>query len=393
MFRVFWLIAAVLVLVGQAQAHRLNESYVYFNVTDDGLSGRIEATFTDINKVVDLDRDGDGAVTDAEFEAKIPEVQAYFAERLAFSSNGTSLIPVFTDVRYLEIDVDTFALMAFDLPELTATPDAIDMEYRFLFDTVETTHRGFAIIESNTRTGVENNEAQFSLIFGPGEERQSLSLIGRPWPEIFVEFIEHGIWHILIGYDHILFIVTLLLASVLVLRNNTEWVPTETFGAAFWTVAKIVTLFTVAHTITLSLAALGIIQLPIVLVEAVIALSIAIVALDNIFPLFHRRAWLVVFLFGLFHGLGFANVLAPLGVDQNAKTVALVGFNLGVEIGQLAIVAVVFPVLFLLRRWSLYVPLVLKVGSAGLIAIALFWFIERTFDIFGNVTAAIFGGG
>lgn len=388
MKRLLFLVIASFLVAGPAEAHRLNESYIYFNVTDEALEGRVEATLGDIDKVIPLDADADGAITEAELLARESEVRAYFAERLHLWDAGRKLDPTFTRTEFLKVEFDTFALLRFELPGLTRTPDVLDMEYVFLFDGADPTHRGFAIIESNTRTGAEGNEAIFSHIFGPGTERHPLSLVPRPWTEIFVEFVKHGIWHILIGYDHILFLVTLLLSSVLFLRGR-QWAPVETFGAGIWNVFKIVTVFTVAHTITLTLAATGVVTLPVVFVEAVIAASIAVVALDNIIPVFHRRQWVVVFLFGLFHGFGFANVLAPLGVDQHAKTAALAAFNIGVEIGQMTIVVVVFPILYMLRRSRFYVPVVLWFGSAMLILIALYWFFERTFDVFGNVTGTL----
>ena len=117
------------------------------------------------------------------------------------------------------------------------------------------------------------------------------------------------------------------------------------------------------------------------LVEGVIALSIAIVALNILRPFLDRKVWVVVFVFGLFHGLGFASVLEPLGVSGASKSAALVGFNVGVEIGQLAIIIVVFPVLFLLREWKGYKPLALQLGSVALMLVSIFWFVERTIDV------------
>lgn len=153
------------------------------------------------------------------------------------------------------------------------------------------------------------------------------------------------------------------------------------FKSAFLFVVKVITLFTVAHSVTLSLSALGIVKLPVRLVEAVIAVSIIVVALNNIFPVFNRRIWLVVFGFGLFHGLGFANVLAPLGAERSSLLTALVGFNVGVEIGQLAIIAVVFPLFFMMRNWRAYQFQVLGLGSAALILVSSFWFAERAFGL------------
>jgi len=136
------------------------------------------------------------------------------------------------------------------------------------------------------------------------------------------------VWHIWIGFDHILFLLSLLLPAVLAFGGG-RWQAVERFAPAFWDVFKIVTSFTVAHSITLSLAALGVISLPSRLVESAIATSVVLAALNNVFPLVHGRRWMVAFFFGLVHGFGFASVLRDLGLPQNALLIALVGFNLG----------------------------------------------------------------
>ncbi len=156
-------------------------------------------------------------------------------------------------------------------------------------------------------------------------------------------------WHIWIGFDHILFLLSLLLPAVLIWRAS-RWQAVETFRAAFVDVFRIVTSFTVAHSITLSLATLGFVSLPSRWVESAIAASVVLAALNNLWPLFHGRRWMVAFGFGLIHGFGFASVLVDLGLPRETLVLALVGFNLGVEAGQLAIVALFLPLAFALRR-------------------------------------------
>ena len=132
---------------------------------------------------------------------------------------------------------------------------------------------------------------------------------------------------------------------------------------------------------TLSLAALGIVQLPSRLVEVVIALSIAIAAFDILKPIFHSKVWLVVLGFGLFHGFGFAGALSGMGIFGEYVWLPLLAFNLGVEIGQIVIVAIVFPILFLLRRFALYPKLFMPVAALFLLTVSLGLVVERTFDI------------
>jgi hypothetical protein len=210
--------------------------------------------------------------------------------------------------------------------------------------------------------------------------------------------------HIYIGLDHILFLLALLLPAV-VLRKApvnhfngtnhlraavfpvflrpyaTAWEPVDKFKSAFMYVLKIVTFFTLAHTVTLSLAALEIIKLPSALVESIIALSIALAALNNIYPLVAKgKEWLIAFVFGLFHGFGFASVLADIGLSGDYMTLSILGFNLGVELGQIIIVCMIFPVLFLLRKSSIYRPILIY-GSGFLILVALSWFFDRSLGI------------
>ena len=144
----------------------------------------------------------------------------------------------------------------------------------------------------------------------------------------------------------------------------------------------IVTFFTIAHSVTLSMAALGVIRLPSRPVEAVIAASIAVAAWANLMPQLRIREWSIAFIFGLFHGFGFASVMGEIGMGREHLVLSLLGFNLGVEIGQVAIICAVFPFLYLLRRTRVYVPF-MKWGSILLIGIAGLWVLERTlgFDV------------
>jgi hypothetical protein len=183
------------------------------------------------------------------------------------------------------------------------------------------------------------------------------------------------------GFDHLAFLFALLLPSVLLVKNE-KWVPVGRFRPVVFQVLTIATTFTVAHSVTLSMAALGWVSFEAKYVEALIALSIVVVAVANVFG--PTRAWILsaVFALGLLHGLGFANVLAPYGVAGNSIVVTLFGFNLGVELGQAGLIIVTMPVLYLLRNWSKYVPVVVRGGSVVLILVATYWFAERAIKAF-----------
>ena len=194
------------------------------------------------------------------------------------------------------------------------------------------------------------------------------------------QYVVEGIWHIWVGSDHILFLLSLLLPAVLV-RRDKVWEPAPSLRQSLIEVLKVVTAFTLAHSITLSLASLHVISLPSRLVESLIALSIVVAALNNLRGTVERRRWVLAFVFGLVHGFGFASVLSDLGLPQGALVLALVGFNLGVEIGQMAIVVAFVPIAFGLRGTRLYRRGVLTVGSILVALIAGWWFVQRAFYI------------
>lgn len=178
-----------------------------------------------------------------------------------------------------------------------------------------------------------------------------------------VSFVRMGMEHILTGYDHVLFLMALLMV-----------------GAGLWELVKVVTSFTVAHSVTLTLAVLGLVDLPSRLVESVIALSIVYVGVENLVRREFSGRWRITFLFGLVHGLGFATALRELGLPRPGLAMALVGFNGGVELGQLVVVLVAAPSWALLRRWPRE-PTLRGLVSLGVALAGLAWLAERALGL------------
>ncbi|MCW5746439.1 MAG: HupE/UreJ family protein [Alphaproteobacteria bacterium] len=199
-------------------------------------------------------------------------------------------------------------------------------------------------------------------VLGEGQRAASVEFAGEAAPSGWSDFIRLGMEHILGGIDHLLFLVALLANA-----------------RRFWTVATIVTAFTLAHSITLSLAVQGAVAVPSHIVEPLIAASIVWVAAENlIWPGTAWRRWLVSFIFGLVHGLGFAGALAELNLDSAALVKALVGFNVGVELGQVAFIAVFLPLL----AWASRAPALRRLPQAASLAVAVmgaFWLVQRVF--------------
>lgn len=375
LFRLLLVLMSFLFLVLPAHAHRPGESYVFFQAPEENvLTGRFEIYVRDLNKELPIDDDGNGKMWKPERERHGAAITARMQKTLKLTIDGVEHLPV---VGELSVRKGGEVLMIpFTLPGVTRVPETIEAEYSFLWDGPIPNHRAFAVIEENYRTGAKDLEANVVAGFGPGEERQVVDFRIPPRIQVVWTFVKHGVWHIWIGFDHILFILALLLPAVLE-RKDGKWVPVADFKTAMRALLRVVTMFTLAHSVTLSLAAVQVISLNERLVESTIALSIGVMAFNNIKPIFNDRSYLAIFAFGLFHGLGFASVMEPLGLQPAVLLTSLVGFNVGVELGQLAIVSVVFPVLFLLRGKSFYVPTVLVGGSAILTVVSMYWFTER----------------
>jgi hypothetical protein len=193
--------------------------------------------------------------------------------------------------------------------------------------------------------------------------------------------VVEGVHHIASGTDHILFLVSLLLVAVWRRdASQARWLPQEDARSVLKEVLRLVTAFTVAHSITLGLAAYGVLTPPSRWVESLIAASVLVAALDNLWPLLRGPRWVVVFAFGLVHGFGFAGAMQDLGLSAQALAWPLLGFNLGVELGQLMLVALVLPVAFALRRTRAYRWAVVAPASAAHAALAVLWVLERPKD-------------
>jgi hypothetical protein len=202
-------------------------------------------------------------------------------------------------------------------------------------------------------------------------------------PAAFAGFVREGIHHILIGYDHILFLLSLLLPAVWVRRAaaaGAAWRPAEALRPALGNVLKVVTAFTVAHSITLALAVFDVVNPPGRWVESTIAASVVLAALNNLWPVISESRWKLTFLFGLVHGFGFASALKDAGLAQGALIAPLVGFNVGVEIGQLCVVALVLPLAWTLRGTRTYRG-AFAAGSVAIAGVAGVWFVQRAFDL------------
>jgi HupE / UreJ protein len=408
-----------------AAAHKASDAYLLLDARGPGATLRVDLALRDLDAALDIDTDGDAKLTWAEVRAALPTIETYALQRIDVA--GCAATP---RARALERRADgAYAALTFALNcNLSAAPQ---VRYRVLRE-IDPTHRGLLRVQlpgqapllrvldptldlpeaPTGRIAVTTGSHSAVLPSAANDEvategqtqgaQASLSNAVQPSPSANANlaaedvasaaprtkqstsasagFVGEGVHHIVTGWDHVLFLLCLLLPSVMV-RTRDGWRPVERLGNAVWPVAGIVTAFTLAHSITLTLAALKIVSLSPSFIEPAIAATIVLAAVDNVRPIFFgHRGW-VTFAFGLIHGFGFAGVLAELELPAAQFAWALFQFNLGLELGQLAIVVLATGLLFALRGRSGYTAWAIRGGSFAAMAIGVLWLIERIGDV------------
>ncbi len=412
-----WLIALLALLPLAAFAHK--ESDAYLNLRTDAanpnvLHGQFDIALRDLAYVIDIDADGDSSLTWGEVKAHRDAIERYALGGLTIKGDGLTCAMHPNGQRVDAHNDGSYDVIDFDAVCDKEIPNRLAVDYR-LFQDVDPYHRGIVTIHAGDRVA--------SAVLGPNTPTATLDLREPDRWSQFKSFMVDGVWHIWTGPDHLLFILSLLLPAVLyraAQKNGSGdsgpetgktrhlvaafghpgaefalaldggaahatapagWLPAPKLSRAMIELVKVISGFTVSHSVTLTLSVLGYVNLPSRLVESGIALSIIIAAVNNIYPVVTRRAWLVAFAFGLIHGLGFASALAGLSLPPAAMAASLGGFSMGVELGQEAIVLPFLPLAFLLRRTRFYQVGVLRWGSLLIIAIATLWLVQRAFDV------------
>jgi len=366
-------VLAVLLAGGSLQtfAHQASDAYLSLTATNGRLQIRLDMAIADLHALLDVDDDVDGRVTWGELKAHQEDAASYIRSNFWVRLDGQPLDLGVFDLLVEERAEEAFAVWLGDLP-LQEGGRELEVDYRCLFE-VDALHRAFVKFEqsgtpSTAMLGPSQTTHRFALL--QSDSSPSANTQGA------TGFVREGIWHIWTGYDHMLFLLALLLPAVMVWKEG-RWEGVANLQQAFLEVVKTVTAFTASHSITLTIASMGWVTISAKLVEPVIAMSVALAAANNIRPFFHGKGWLVAFAFGLIHGFGFASVLQGFELEGRALLWPLVAFNLGVEAGQLIIVLAFLPLAFTFRQTSFYRQGALGFGSAGVCVLALLWFLER----------------
>ena len=359
-----------LLLAPSARAHQPGESYLTLRLTNAVIRGQWDIALRDLDATIGLDANGDGAVTWDELRARHKAILNFALPRLAVRVNGVERELLVTEQQVASYPDGVYSVVLFTIEDLHR-PRQLEVSYRLFFDT-HPAHRALVNLDFGGTNQIH--------VFSVGRATQQFDLTKPDTLRELADFGAEGVTHIWGGFDHVLFLVALLLPAVLQ-REGSGWRAAESFRPALVNVVQIVTAFTLAHSLTLTLAVLELVTLPSRLVESAIAASVVLAAWNNLRPLVRERVWLFAFGFGLLHGFGFASALAGFGLKSGSLLAPLVGFNLGVELGQLVIVIGFLPLAWALRGSWFYQQLTLRLGSTFVLLLAATWMVQRLFDL------------
>jgi len=362
---------ALLAAAHSARAHLASDSYLRIETDAAGMiGGQWDIALRDLDVAVGLDADQDGAITWGEVQAKQREIEAYAFGHLALAGESFLcwLIPA-----ALMVDYHAGAAYAV-LPFTAECPSGgrLTLRYRLLFD-LDPSHRGLLTIAAGGQVSSDvltPEHADIIIDAGP------LLLADQ-----VAQFLRFGIDHILLGYDHLLFVAVLLVPAALRRPAGNGWVAIDGLGRVLLETIKTLTAFTVAHAIVLTAALIAQVSVSARLVEPAVAVTIMLAALDNIRPVLPRLRWQVAFLFGLIHGLSFATALGPMRLPPVGMALALGSFNLGIEAGQIALAILLVPIAFIMRYETIYRRIVAPAASIAAATLAGIWFVDRVFAL------------
>ncbi|AXI01570.1 HupE/UreJ family protein [Aquirhabdus parva] len=363
-------------------------STAYLTMSNSAKSARVDAEYRlavrDLALLVPIKEEQNRSITWGALKAQNAAIDQLLAQKMQWQADQT---PCRMTSQREPIALDHIAGMAYVVMYLgvdCGSKPPTQLNYRIL-EHIDSGHR--LIISMNDTQHVDKSR---SWLVAPS--KVSLLAPDGSLKETFQTYVKEGIHHILTGYDHLLFLLCLLLPAVYMriqstqltgraLHTDDQWVPVTAPMSAVRHTLYIATAFTLAHSITLSLAALNVISLPSRLVESTIAFSIALAALNNLFPMFGTRHIRLAFIFGLIHGFGFASALSDLPIGTGSRVLALFSFNLGIELGQITCILIFLPIALALRRSLFYRQIMFKGGSVVACFLAILWMTQRIFDL------------
>ena len=364
-----------------AQAHSYSASYTNLTMSEN----KTELVFTldtlsILELIPDIDHNKNWVLENSEIKKEKHHLEELITEGLTLDKNNQEQTPTIKKMEIVKKENKEFVSIHMIFPKFSPG-QTISFNDGFYFNDFATNYvdlisisylgqKSEAVLQGKDRTwtilltevqqeqGSEQAITQQHTEASQAEKTQpSQAAASTSW----FSFFKLGMLHILTGYDHLLFLFALLFRK----QTLKQYLA-------------IITSFTIAHSITLSLAVLGWVSLPSKFVEAVIAFSICYVAVENIFRKEIKHRWSITFLFGLIHGLGFASILREMAIPKSHLAAALINFNVGIEFIQLLIVLLLLPVLTVIQKQNFYGKTV-QIGSIMITSLGAFWLVQRLF--------------
>jgi hypothetical protein len=373
-----WMLAGL-----PAQAHKASDAYLLLGTPDAQHSPgaivlKLSVALRDLDAALDtLDADDNRALTWGEVKRALPAIQTWVNQGVALRCSNTALnlgwhfeaIEQRSDGAYVRLAASG----------VCAAPQAVALDYR-LMRGLDATHRllvGGALQQQAVANVIAPHVGTLAQLRNAvtGDGQGASAAAAQSAIEVFTKFLVAGLHHIATGFDHLAFLLALLLPIVL-LRSDQASTPAQVGRPGVWALVRTVSGFTLGHSVTLAMASLGWLTAP-PWIEPVIAFTIGIAALLNLYPQRWLRGDVLALLFGLIHGVAFSEVIREAGIGGASLLWALAGFNVGVELGQLLGVALWCALHLQLVRWQGYELWVVRAGSWALLLLAAFWFVQR----------------
>ncbi len=346
------------------QAHSNGKSFLSLvtgTATGGQWSAQWDVHFQDLDLVLDLDQNLDGKLTRAEFQRAGGHFARLPAQQLKFSASGESCVVGDAGHKLVHEPGTSLLRLAFEI-QCQGRRSPLVLDYQLLTG-ADASHRAVVALDGASQIVMPGVSTR---LVGPDQGH-----VGRY--VAFGGFVLSGIEHILFGWDHLAFLLALLIPLWLPLPHNIQ-PPGRSRTVRL---VRLITAFTVAHSVTLALSVLGVYSPPVQPIETAIAASIVIAALAGISRKSDRLTVPMASLFGLLHGFGFANVMERADSTGMAMVTGLLGFNLGVEIGQLIFVAALLPVFWLLARTQRLARVAGPALTTALVVAGGSWLIDR----------------
>ncbi len=366
-----------------ALAHQTGNSYLVLTESNGRLQIELDFIVRDLGNLLQPPKPSDAPVpapvppaatpTPEQLQAMQPAITQVIQESLGVQLNEEAQPLEFVSQSVVLRNDGLYVRQRFTSPSIAPEIKFVVVRYSF-FNQNDKLGRAFFKLQLG--------KEEISSVFDSSTQTQRFALGDtKRWSTIGL-FTHEGAWHIWGGPDHLLFLLTLLLPGLMLLHRATGTTDTDNNGTktAAWFALKVITAFTLAHSITLLASVLDVISLPSRWIESAIALSIMISAALNLQTRIQWSQWKLAFIFGLIHGMGFANGLRELGLSQTYFIETVLAFNIGVELGQIAAVVAVGIPIILLARQARTKQLVMTYGSWGVLLISGIWLVQRLMD-------------